>query len=38
MLTRRVQMKMEDKCLLDRYGQAFRDYSARVKSIIPYVY
>jgi protein-S-isoprenylcysteine O-methyltransferase Ste14 len=33
-----MQMKIEEKSLLERYGQAYRDYSSRVKRLIPYVF
>jgi protein-S-isoprenylcysteine O-methyltransferase Ste14 len=31
-------MKMEEKSLLERYGQAYSEYQAKVKRIFPYVY
>lgn len=33
-----LQVKMEEKSLMERYGQAYTDYKSRVKSLIPYVY
>jgi protein-S-isoprenylcysteine O-methyltransferase Ste14 len=29
---------MEEKSLMDRYGQVYADYKARVKRFFPYVY
>lgn len=29
---------MEEKSLLERYGQAYTDYMGRVKRFFPYVY
>lgn len=29
---------MEEKSLLERYGQAYSDYQGRVKRFFPYVY
>jgi protein-S-isoprenylcysteine O-methyltransferase Ste14 len=33
-----LQVKMEEKSLMERYGQVYADYKARVKRFFPYVY
>jgi protein-S-isoprenylcysteine O-methyltransferase Ste14 len=33
-----LQVKLEEKSLLERYGQVYADYSAKVKRFFPYVY
>lgn len=33
-----LQVKLEEKSLLERYGQVYADYKAKVKRLIPYVY
>lgn len=31
-----IQVKMEEKSLLERYGQVYADYKAKVKCFFPY--
>lgn len=33
-----VQVKIEEKSLMERYGQVYADYKGRVKRFFPYVY